>query len=65
MRDGMRNQTAWHRRVLARIGLGGAVLIAAVAGGRRAAALKPAGGKAGAHYKESEHVKQYYRVNRY
>lgn len=54
-----------HRRVLAKLGAGVAVLAATVAGTRRAQAMKPAGKKAGSHYQESEHVKQFYRVNRY
>ncbi len=58
-------KAALHRRVLARLGAGTAVLIAAVAGVRPAAAMKPPAKKGGAHYQESDHVKQYYRVNRY
>ena len=30
-----------------------------------AEAMTPPGTKGGPHYRESEHVKQYYRVNRY
>lgn len=52
---------ALHRRVMAKLGVGLAVLTAA----RPAAAMTPKGRKAGAHYQESAHVKQYYRVNRY
>lgn len=52
-------------------GLGGAAAIAAaataavVAAPEPAEAMTPPGTKGGAHYRESEHVKQFYRVNRY
>lgn len=53
-----------HRRILAKLGAGVAVMAAAIRT-RPAAAMTPKADKAGAHYRESAHVKQYYRVNRY
>ena len=53
------------RRVLAALGLGTAAATAATLAPRPAKAMTPPAGKAGAHYQESDHVKQYYRVNRY
>jgi hypothetical protein len=53
------------RRFLAALGLGGLTTAALVTAPRRALAMKPGGGKAGAHYRESDHIKKYYQVNRY
>jgi hypothetical protein len=54
------------RGFFAAIGMGGAAAaIAIVAKPEPAEAVTPPGTKGGAHYRESEHVKQYYRVNRY
>lgn len=59
------NQTTWlQRRVLARLGAGLA-LLGALLKARPAAALQPAADKAGPHYRESPHVQQFYKVNRY
>ncbi|MCW3474156.1 twin-arginine translocation signal domain-containing protein [Limobrevibacterium gyesilva] len=52
------------RRFLAALGIGG-VAAAVAAAARPAQAMTPPGSKGGTHYRESEHVKQYYRVNRY
>lgn len=51
-------------------GLGGAAAVAAAAttlvvDSQPAEAVTPPAGKGGPHYRESDHVKQYYRVNRY
>lgn len=51
------------RGFFAAIGLATAAI--ATSGSKPAEAMTPSGGKAGAHYTESEHVKQFYRVNRY
>ena len=57
------------RGFFAALGLGGAAAattaIALVAAPSPAEAYVPSAEKGGAHYRESEHVKQYYRVNRY
>jgi hypothetical protein len=58
-------QVPQRRRFLAALGIGGLATAAIVATPRRAAAMKPEGGKAGPHYRESDHVKKYYQVNRY
>jgi hypothetical protein len=62
MSDSTGKKAALHRRVLARLGIGTAIVAVAAKG---AVAMKPTGTKAGAHYQETDHVKQYYRVNRY
>ena len=54
------------RRVLAALGVAtGAAAAALVAAARPVQAMKPPGGKGGAHYQETAHVNQYYKVNRY
>jgi hypothetical protein len=65
MSETSEKKAALHRRVLARLGIGTAVVAAAVLGSRPAAAMVAPGTKGGTHYKESDHVKQYYKVNRY
>ena len=52
------------------LGLGAAASVAAattaaVMAPEPAEAMTPPGDKGGPHYRESEHIKQYYRVNRY
>ena len=51
------------RRVLAALGIGTTAV--AMAAAKPAHAVTPPAGKAGAHYRESEHVKKFYKVNRY
>ncbi len=54
------------RGFFAAIGLSSAAAVAAVTTTPKPAeAMTPPGTKGGKHYTESEHVKQYYRVNRY
>ena len=59
------------RGFFATFGLGGAAAVATavasvvVATPETAEAMTPPGTKGGSHYRESEHVKQFYRVNRY
>lgn len=54
------------RRMLAALGIGTAALASALfAAIRPAKAMKPPAGKGGAQYRESDHVKKYYQVNRY
>lgn len=56
------------RGFFASLGLGAAAAVAStvvVATPEPAQAMTPPGTKGGAHYTESEHVKQFYRVNRY
>jgi len=54
------------RGFFAALGVSGATAIAvAAAESKPAEAMTPPSGKSGQHYKESEHVKQFYRVNRY
>ncbi len=54
------------RGFFATLGLGGAAaVVALVAEPEAAEAYTPTPSKGGSHYKESEHVKQYYKVNRY
>ncbi len=54
------------RGFFAALGLSGAAAVAAVAVETRPAeAMTPPVTKGGHHYVESEHVKQFYRVNRY
>ena len=66
MTDKTEAETSLRRRVLKRLGLGTAAVAVAVATRTvPAEAMKPPAGKGGSHYKESEHVKQFYRVNRY
>ena len=63
------NKKVQRRGFFAALGAGGAVAVVAIADvvvkPKPAEAMTPAGDKGGAHYRESEHVKQYYRVNRY
>ena len=57
---------ASRRGFFASIGLGAtAAAVSLIAAPQEAEAVTPAKGKAGSHYTESEHIKQYYRVNRY
>ena len=54
------------RGFFATLGLGGAAaVVAMVAEPETAEAYTPSASKGGSHYTESEHVKQYYKVNRY
>ncbi len=57
------------RGFFATFGLGGAAAVAAAAvsvvAPEPAEAMTPSGTKGGSHYRESEHIKQYYKVNRY
>ncbi len=55
------------RGLFAAIGIGGAAAVATamVAAPKPAEAVTPPKGKGGAHYQDSAHVEQYYRVNRY
>ncbi len=54
------------RGFFATLGLGGAAaVVAAVTEPKEAEAFTPTKSKGGAHYTESEHVKQFYKVNRY
>jgi hypothetical protein len=66
MSDPKTDKTVQRRGFFAAIGLSGATAIAAATvSPKPAEAMTPAGTKAGKHYVESEHVKQFYRVNRY
>lgn len=69
MADDTTAKTVRRRGFFATIGLGGAAAavtaVASVVTAPEAEAMTPPGTKGGAHYQESEHVKQYYRVNRY
>ena len=69
MSDTKQSKTVQRRGFFATIGLGGAAAVAtaavSVVVAKPAQAMKPAGGKAGAHYQESEHVKKFYKVNSY
>jgi hypothetical protein len=56
-------QTSRRRGFLAAIGMGAAA--AATAVGPPGRAMTPPGKKGESHYRESEHIKQYYRVNSY
>jgi hypothetical protein len=48
------------------VGLGAtAAAVSLIAAPKEAEAFTPTPAKGGAHYTESEHIKQYYRVNRY
>jgi hypothetical protein len=59
-------KTVERRGFFATLGLGGAAaVVALVAEPEPAEAYTPPASKGGAHYRESEHVRQYYRVNRY
>jgi hypothetical protein len=59
-------QTLRRRGFFGAVGLSGATAIAvAVAETRPAEAMTPPAGKGGSHYRETEHVKEFYRVNRY
>lgn len=69
MPDMNEKKTVQRRGFFATIGLGGvaaaATAVVGVVVAEPAQAMKPAGGKAGSHYQESEHVKQFYKVNSY
>jgi len=59
-------KTVERRGFFAALGLGGAAaVVALVAEPNPAEAVTPPAAKGGSHYQESEHVKQFYRVNRY
>jgi len=69
MPDQTEPKTVQRRGLFTAIGMGSVAAVATVAasvvGAEPAEAMTPPGTKGGAHYRESEHVKQYYRVNRY
>ncbi len=69
MSDTKQPKTVQRRGFFATIGLGGAAAaataVASVVIAEPAQAMKPSGGKAGSHYQESEHIKQFYKVNSY
>jgi hypothetical protein len=55
-----------HRRMMAVLGLGSVAAAAVLATATRpAAAMTPPGNKGAAKYTDSDHVKKFYRVNRY
>lgn len=56
-------KTVQRRGFFAAVGVATAAMATGAA--KPAEAMTPTGTKAGAHYTESEHVKQYYRVNQY
>jgi hypothetical protein len=60
-------KTVQRRGFFATFGVGGVAVVATalVAAPETAEAMTPTGGKAGSHYKESEHIKKFYRVNSY
>ncbi len=60
-------KTVERRGFFTKIGIGSAAAVVAAVAGKpeQAEAVIPPAGKGGSHYQESEHVKQYYRVNRY
>ena len=64
-------QQVQRRGFFTKFGIGGAAAVAVsvstalVATPEPALAMTPSGGKAGSHYKESEHIKKFYRVNSY
>lgn len=63
-------KTVRRRGFFTTFGLGSVAAVAAAAtsvvvASEPAEAMTPPGTKGGPHYRESEHVKQYYRVNRY
>jgi hypothetical protein len=58
--------TVKRRGFFATLGLGGAAaVVAAVSEPKQAEAFTPTKAKGGSHYTESEHIKQFYKVNRY
>ncbi len=66
MSDSRTETTVQRRGFFAAFGLSGATAIAvATVDSKPAEAMTPPGTKGGHHYVESEHVKQFYRVNRY
>lgn len=69
MSDTNAKKTVKRRGFFTTIGLGGAAAavtaVASVVGAEPAQAMKPGGGKAGAHYQESAHIKKFYQVNSY
>jgi hypothetical protein len=71
MQDTKSPKTVQRRGLFATLGLGGAAAAATavasviIAAPEPAEAMTPAGGKAGSHYKESEHIKKFYKVNSY
>jgi hypothetical protein len=69
MSDTKQPKTVKRRGFFATIGLGGAAAVAtaavSVVVAEPAQAMKPAGGKAGSHYRDSEHIKTFYKVNSY
>ena len=60
-------KTVERRGFFTKLGIGSAAAVVAAVAGKpeQAEAYTPSTEKGGAHYHESEHVKQYYRVNRY
>jgi hypothetical protein len=59
-------KTVQRRRFLLTLGASGATAAAAATvSSPPAEAMVPPDGKGGPHYRESEHIKEYYRVNRY
>jgi hypothetical protein len=60
-------KTVERRGFFAKLGIGSAAAVVAAVAGKPepAEAFTPPADKGGTHYRESEHVKQYYRVNRY
>ena len=57
---------ASRRGFFASIGLGATAAAASlIAAPKEAEAVTPSKSKGGSHYTESEHIKQFYRVNRY
>jgi len=66
MSDKKPENLARRRGFFASLGIAGAAAVAvATTTAKPAEAMTPPGTKGGKHYSESEHVKQYYRVNRY
>lgn len=67
MAENTPRDTVERRGLFAKIGLAGAAAVVTAVAGRSepAEAFTPSAEKGGAHYRESAHVKQYYRVNRY
>jgi hypothetical protein len=62
-------KTVQRRGLFSMISLGGvaaaATAVVSVVSAEPAEAMTPSAEKGGAHYRESEHIKQYYHVNRY
>ena len=66
MTDKIQDKPVQRRGLFAAIGLSGAAAVATSAAVvANAEAMTPPAGKGGAHYTESDHVKTFYRVNRY